>query len=146
MNLTPNFSLAEMVASQEAARRGIDNTPDMATQTELQKTAELLEKVRARLERPILVSSGYRCPTLNRAVNGAPNSAHLWGGACDFTSPGYGHPLEVARELATYAEALDYDQLIYEFGAWVHIGRAKPGERARRQVLTIDRTGTRVGL
>jgi hypothetical protein len=33
--------------------------------------------------------------------------------------PDYGPPLKVARELANYAEMLDFDQLIHEFGGWV---------------------------
>ena len=146
MNLTPHFSLAEMVASQEAARRGLDNTPHGEALGELQRTAELLEKVRAILGRPVIVTSGYRGAAVNTAIGGAPESAHLWGGAADIIVPGFGPPLQVVRELATYAETLDYDQLIYEFAAWVHIGRARPDVRPRRQVLTIDQRGTRVGL
>lgn len=144
MQLSPNFSLAEMIRSDTAARRGLDNTPSPAGLAELQRTAELLEKVRTVLGmRPILISSGYRSPAVNAAVGGSATSAHCFGMAADFTCPDFGTPLEVCRELETYAEMLDFDQLIHEFGAWVHIGRrASP----RRQVLTIDSRGTRLGL
>lgn len=144
MQLSPNFSLAEMIRSDTAARRGLDNTPSPAVLAELQRTAELLEKVRTVLGmRPILISSGYRSPAVNAAVGGSATSAHCFGMAADFTCPEFGSPLEVCRELETYAEMLDFDQLIHEFGAWVHLGRrASP----RRQVLTIDSRGTRLGL
>jgi zinc D-Ala-D-Ala carboxypeptidase len=145
MNLSPHFTLEEMTASQTAARLGIDNTPAPAELGELQKTAELLERVRAVTERPVFITSGYRAPAVNQAVGGAASSAHMWGGAADFIVPGYGSPLEVARFLATFAESLDFDQLIHEYGGWVHIGRAREG-KARRQLLTIDTSGTRYGL
>ena len=142
MNLSPHFTLEEMTATQV---RGVDNRPPPEALAELQKTTEVIERVRAILQRPVIVSSGYRCPAVNSAVGGAMASAHLWGGACDFIVPAYGSPLDVARELAGYAESLDFDQLIYEWAAWVHIGRARAGA-ARRQVLTIDGGGTRLGL
>lgn len=146
MILTQHFALDEMVVSQEAARRGIDNRPGAAALAELRRTAELLECVRALLQRPVIVSSGYRCPALNQAVGGTPGSAHVWGGAADIVVPGYGTPLAVARELARHAQSVDFDQLIHEFDAWVHVGRAPAGQAARHQVLTIDRAGARFGL
>lgn len=146
MKLTPHFDLAEFTVSQEAVRRGIANTVTPPIVEELRKTAGLLEEVRALLGRPVLVTSGYRCAELNAAIGGSTSSAHMWGGAADIIVPGFGSPLEVARTLAAYAESLDFDQLIYEFAAWTHIGRAPAGQRPRRQVLTIDRAGTREGL
>lgn len=145
LRLTDHFALDELTASQTAARLSIDNTPSPDVLAELQKTAELLERVRALTEKPVLVSSGYRSPRVNHAVGGATNSAHQWGGAADFIVPGFGSPLDVARYLATFADSLSFDQLIYEFDAWVHIGRARNGG-PRRQVLTIDGAGTRFGL
>lgn len=44
---------------------------------------EILEKVRAFFEAPVLVSSGHRCPERNRAVGGVENSQHLLGRAAD---------------------------------------------------------------
>jgi len=56
--------------------------PPMAELGELQRTAELLERVRAILERPVLVTSGYRCPALNAAVGllGAISAKEANGG------------------------------------------------------------------
>ena len=73
MKLSPNFSLAEMTHSQTAAREGIDNTPKPEHLENLKRLCiELLEPIRSMLgNRPIAVSSGYRSPQLNAAVNGS---------------------------------------------------------------------------
>ena len=69
MNLTTHFTLSELLVSGEAARRGIDNTPTPEALAALKRTALGLETVRMRLGgAPILISSGYRCLALNRAI------------------------------------------------------------------------------
>ncbi|WP_104655098.1 D-Ala-D-Ala carboxypeptidase family metallohydrolase [Ralstonia insidiosa] len=136
MNLTDHFTLDEMVASQTAARRGIDNTPTPDIINNLTKTAQALERVRVLLgSRPITVSSGYRSPDLNRAVGGAANSAHLRGLAADFICPAYGNPLSICKAIA--ASNIDFDQVIQE-GTWVHLGLAVAGQKNRRQLLTAQ--------
>ncbi len=143
MRLSQNFDLSEFTASQTASRLGIDNAPSAAELSELQRTAELMEKVRSILGgRVVIITSGFRGQRLNDNVPGSSKtSAHVWGGAADFICPGYGSPLEICRELATYGEALQFDQLIYEF-TWVHIGRSRDG-RPRRQLLVIGGGVTR---
>jgi hypothetical protein len=142
MLLSPHFTLAELTISQEAARRGLDNTPTPEILDRMKTiTAPGMELVRACLGAPIQVSSGYRSPKVNRAVGGASTSAHQWGWAVDFIAPGAGSPLTVARKLES--SDIEFDQLIHEFGTWVHIS-FEP--RKRGQVLTIDRQGTRAGL
>ena len=141
MNLTPHFTLEELTASQSAARLGLDNTPPPEMVDALKRTAQLLEEVRALLGRPVLVSSGYRAPAVNRAVGGAANSAHMLGCAADFSCPSFGSPLDICRAIAR--SDIAFDQLIHEFRAWVHIAWAPS---PRRQVLTTDAAGTRSGL
>lgn len=141
MNLTPHFTLEELTASQSAARLGLDNTPPPEMVDALKRTAQLLEEVRALLGRPVLVSSGYRAPAVNRAVGGAANSAHMLGCAADFSCPSFGSPLDICRAIA--GSPIAFDQLIHEFRAWVHIAWSP---QPRKMVLTIDSTGTRSGL
>jgi len=141
VNLTPHFTLEELTASQSAARLGLDNTPAPEMVDALKRTAQLLEEVRALLGKPVLVSSGYRAPAVNRAVGGAANSAHMLGCAADFSCPAYGSPLDICRAIAR--SDIAFDQVIHEFRAWVHIAWAPS---PRRQVLTIDAAGTRYGL
>ena len=134
--LSRHFTLDELIASQTAARHGIDNTPSPAVVRNLRRLAALLEKIRGLLGgTPILVGSGYRCRALNAAVGGAAASAHMAGLAADFTAPGYGTVLQVAQKIA--ASRLRYDQLIFEYGAWVHVGLAPGRRKARRQNLSI---------
>lgn len=143
MNLSPHFTLAELTLSQTAARQGIDNTPPAEVVAALRETAAVLERVRRLLgDRPIVVTSGFRCLALNRAIGSLDSSAHVLGRAADFTCPAFGPPLEVARTIAQ--SDIAFDQLIHEFGSWVHIAQT-PG-LPRRQLLTIDGAGTRYGL
>jgi len=141
--LTRHFTLEELTASQEAARRGIDNTPNAGALANLQRLAETMEHVRHLLDnKPITVTSAYRSPGVNKAVGGAAGSAHLSGAAIDFICPGFGTPLEICRWLEPQMARLAIDQLIHEFGTWVHLGLAVP----RLQALTIDDRGTRNGF
>lgn len=146
MQLTLNFTLAEFTRSEIAARRGIDNTPPPDIVEELRATAMVMERVRAILGAPITITSGYRCLALNRAIGSKDTSAHVWGGAVDFTCPGFGDPLAVAQRLAGRQALLGFDQLIIEFKRWVHIGRAAGERTPRGELLTIDSRGTMAGL
>ena len=129
MKLTANFTLEEFTFSQTATRKGIDNAPPAEVVPHLTMVAAGMELVRALCgNRPIRVSSGYRCPALNRAVGGSETSAHVDGWACDFTVAGL-TPKEVVRMIA--GSKLNYDQVIEE-GAWVHISF---DPRMRRQNL-----------
>ena len=134
--LSPNFSLDEFIFSQTAARLGIDNTPDARILKNLQRLATTLEQVRGALGNlPILISSGYRSPTLNRAIGGAPNSAHMDGLAVDFTCPRFGSVLATARAVAR--SNILFDQVILEYGRWVHLAIAEDTEVARGELLSI---------
>ena len=135
MQLSKNFSLAELVASQVATRKGIDNTPAPAIVTNLTRLAALLEQVRALVGAPIAISSGYRSPALNKAVGGAANSAHVLGLATDISTAKL---TPKALTLLIRQSDIAFDQLIYE-GTWVHIGLSKGAPR--RQVLTAKFAG-----
>jgi hypothetical protein len=129
--LSPHFTVAELTVSAMAARRGLKNVPGPAELDQLAVTARRMEEVRKLLgDRPITVLSGFRSRAVNRAVGGAPNSAHMSGHAVDFICPGYGTPAQIARLLATHLK--NFDQVIDEFDQWVHIGW---GPGAREQYL-----------
>lgn len=135
MKLSPNFSLEELIASQVAVRRGIDNSPPPAIVSNLVRLAAALERVRALAGRPIAVSSGYRCPPLNAWVGGASNSMHRSGLAADITCSGIAPK---ALAILIRDSDIQFDQLIYE-GTWVHIGLS--ADEPRRQVLTANFSG-----
>jgi hypothetical protein len=81
---------------------------------------------------------------VNAAVGGAANSAHLTGLACDFSCPSFGTPLAICQKLKPHMESLGIDQLIHEFGSWVHLGLSD--HEPRMMALTIDNGGTRHGF
>ena len=121
--LTANFHLQEFVRSATADRKGIDNTPNDAVVERLKDLANVLENVRDILRSRVIVLSGYRCASLNVAVGGVRNSAHLDGYAADFVCPGYGDPRRVFERLAVGLYSR-FDQLIYEKslqGGWIHL-------------------------
>jgi zinc D-Ala-D-Ala carboxypeptidase len=141
--LSPHFSLDELIFSQTSARLGIDNTPDAAVLVNLKRLAGVLEQVRETLGgTPIVVSSGYRSPNLNKAVGGAQSSAHLTGLAVDFTAPHFGSVMATAKAIAR--SGIEFDQLIFEYGRWVHLGLAPANVVPRRQLLSIGSTHTYV--
>jgi len=146
--LSAHFTLEEFIRSDKARILGIDNSPAPSIIANLRRLAQFDEQVRLELRgAAMLISSGYRCPALNRAVGGAGNSAHLDGLANDFSAPAFGTPMEICQQLEK--SLLQFDQLIYEragAAVWVHLGIAAEGVKPRRQVLTIDSRGTRVGL
>lgn len=130
MNLSAHFTLDELTRSQVAVRRGLDNQPAPLIVANLKRVAQLLEEVRALVGRPLIVSSGYRSPAVNKAVGGATNSAHVLGLAADIICSGIS-----SRTLAILIQdsGIGFDQLIWE-GTWVHLGLRDGGPR--REVLT----------
>lgn len=137
--LSSHFTLAEFTASQTAARLGLDNTPPPDVIDNLRQVAQGLEGVRILLGVPIIVSSGYRCLDLNRAIGSKDSSQHLKGQAVDFTAPSYGGPRQVMDRILD--SGMEYDQCICEFNSWVHMSFVRSG--SRHQALVIDKDGTR---
>lgn len=81
------FSIRELTASATAKRLGIDNCPDKRTEENLVELAEtVLDPIREAYGKPIVVTSGYRCLRLNKAVGGASTSQHMYGQAADIRS------------------------------------------------------------
>lgn len=143
--LTPHFTLEEFIASQTAARLGLSNMPTGQERANVGRAAEAMEKVRTVLgNRPVLISSGYRSPQVNKAVGGSPTSAHMFGLAIDFTVPGFGTPIEICHKLSAHMAELTIDQLIHEFDSWVHLGLSAGAPR--HMALTIDSSGTHSGF
>lgn len=137
--ITKHFLWREVVFSETAARQGIDNSVPEELVANVMRQAQLMENIRYVLGgRPINITSWYRCPKLNAAIGGSSDhSAHMKGLACDFHCSSLGSPLVVARYLAQSTE-IHFDQLIHEFGVWVHIGL---GDGNRMQLLTSKRVG-----
>lgn len=134
--LTQDFSLPEFTYSQYAERHGINNTPsDYELANIINITAPRAQKIRDLLGKPMLITSGYRCYSLNRAVGGSATSDHMSGLAIDFIAPKFGTPKEIAQFLQKHVENLGVNQLIFE-GTWVHVGFAGVGQKPKSEILT----------
>ena len=141
MTLSTHFTLAEFTQSDTASRMGINNDLPLELVPAATVTCELLERIRAHLcERaakpvPLLLSSGWRCAALNRAVGSSDTSDHLRAMAVDFRAPAFGTPLQVSQALALVADSLNIGQLIYEH-TWIHISTRRPDKLINR-ILTV---------
>ena len=146
MLLSPHFTLEEATFSETATRFNINNSPSDAVIQTMTETAGKMEVVRAMLgARVLVITSWFRCLTLNRKIKSLDTSAHIQGFGVDFKCPTYGTPREIIKSLLN--TGLSFDQMIEE-GTWVHISF---DPRNRMQVLTaiFDKKGNatyKVGL
>lgn len=124
--LSPHFSSEELTRTHT----GIPNMPSGEALARLSETAKQLEKVRALLGGPLMISSGYRSPAVNKAVRGVSTSAHCLGYAADFDPPAGMSHYDAAVKIAH--SDIPFDQLILEFG-WIHISF---DPRLRHQIMT----------
>ncbi len=147
------FTLAECIYSATAVAKGIDNTPSPEDEAHIVESIEtLIDPLREAWgaccrtngwgREGILISSGYRSPQLNRAVNGSPASAHCCGYAFDLI-PSNRRLLEFKRFCRSFLADRPFDQMISENESeqgvprWVHIGYKHPDGRQRGQYLSM---------
>ena len=139
MQLSKHFKLSEMEKSMTATRLGIENkagSGEIKNLTDL--CYEVLEPVRAKFDKPITITSGYRSEALCEAIGSKKTSQHTKGEAVDFEIAGVSN-LEVALWLTNNT---DFDQCILEYytgeqnSGWIHVSY-KDGSN-RKQVLTFD--------
>jgi hypothetical protein len=142
MNLTPNFTLDELTASESAERNGWDNSPNDAELENLKRLADFLEQVKVVLGgKPVMINSAFRSKKVNDSVGSRDTSQHRIGCAADIRVPGM-TPDEVVRKII--ASGISYDQVIREFDRWTHISIPNSVDTGpRKQALIIDKAGTR---
>ncbi len=161
MQLTKHFTMQELCKSETANRLGIKNSLETCKplyknniicgfedNDDLHKIANnmfdlctnVLEPLRKALNKPIIITSGYRGSRLNKQIGGAKNSQHCSGKAVDF----------VVKDMDTkevfdfiIKSNLDYDQVILEFydpkkpsSSWVHISYNKQNNRKQKLIAT----------
>lgn len=117
-----NFSISELIHSDNAIKAGIDNTPSIK---EIDNLLNLifycLQPVRDKLKRPMIITSGYRNMKVNFLAGGAINSGHLKGTCADFVVKGV-----TVQELFNFIcnSGINFTQLIEEHKgntSWIHI-------------------------
>ena len=124
------FTIKELSKSSTAENLGIDNTPTPEIRAKLNTLISALDKIREQYGKPIFVTSGYRCPELNKAVGGVNSSQHVKGEAADLV----GRNDDETRKIFETAKALGkFDQLLYEKNSkgsiWVHLSYKASGNR-----------------
>jgi uncharacterized protein YcbK (DUF882 family) len=141
MNLTKNFTLAEMTKSETALRHGLENNPGEQELAAMKLLAEkVLQPVRDHFGRGVKVNSGFRHPDVNQKVGGSRNSDHTRGQAADIEIPGIPN-----ADLAQWiVDNLEFRQCILEFytpgvpdSGWVHVSYV--AEDNKKQVLTATK-------
>ena len=138
MRLSQNFTLAELIKSQTAERKSINNNPNEDNIENLQRLCnEILQPIRNYYGKVVSVSSGFRSPELCEAIGSSKTSQHASGQAADFEIYGVSN-----KKLADYiADNLDFDQLILEYwkpeepnSGWVHCSY-KSADSNRKEYL-----------
>ncbi len=138
MKLSKNLSLNEVIKSNTAERKGIDNSPNETHLVNLKYLAEqVFQPVREHFGAPIYISSGYRSPALNEAIGGSPRSFHSHGMALDLDQDGRNNGVSNADVFFFIKENLPFSELIWEFGTednpnWVHVAIAKGRENEKK--------------
>ena len=137
MQLSKHFKLEEFTKSMTATRKGIDNTPGAGEIKNLENLCyEILEPLRAKFDKPITITSGYRSPQLSEAIGSKSTSQHCKGMASDIEI--FGIPnIQVAYWIQANC---DFDQLILEFytpgepnSGWIHCSYTT--DQPRKQFL-----------
>ena len=123
--------MSEFIKSDTAIENCICNIPDIKSLDNLLNLIfYCLQPVRELFNKPVIITSGYRCQKLNKLVGGKVNSQHLCGCAADFIIKNIA-PSEIIKKIQ--ASNILFDQLINEYNSWVHISYVK--DKNRKQVL-----------
>ena len=116
------FSLAELIKSSTATKHHIDNTPPADVIRNLQYGIDMvLDPLRRIYGKPILITSGYRCPKLNTLVGGVSNSWHTQGNAADIHVASL---TEATKLFSNLQKIPSVDTVLFEHsgsGQWLHV-------------------------
>lgn len=133
------FTIGELCHSNEADKRGIQNRPNTAQKMNMDKLIErVLDPIRSLYGKPIYVSSGFRCPTLNKVVGGANNSQHMDGKAADITAGNKDENKKLWNVVMFLFQEgdIEFDQCINEKDlSWIHISYNEDNNRG--QILKL---------
>ena len=142
MRLSKNFTYEELCHSSVAERKGLRNRPKTKEEERVvienlrALCMEVLQPLRDYLEKPVVISSGYRCSEVNKAVGGVRGSQHLRGEAADIQVENTEHLLKIMHFIM---DETDFDQLIWERDKagtqWVHVSYRRYGVN-KHQVMS----------
>lgn len=138
------FTMRELTKSSTAERLKIDNSANILIQSSLNKLVDkILDPLRTAWGKPIVVSSGYRCPKLNKAIGGSTTSQHMKGEAADIhtTTDSFADNKKLYDLILKLK--LPFDQLIWEFGNdtgpdWIHVSFGNLNRRQKLRAKTVN--------
>lgn len=135
------FTFEELWQSATADKLGIDNKPSAEIAFRLGELAMDLDDLRREWGSGIIVSSGYRCPDLNKALGGSETSAHKLGWAVDL-QPANGEIEKFKVFMVDYFKDKPFDQLLLESSGktqWIHYGKYNNKGNQRKQCFKIEK-------
>jgi uncharacterized protein YcbK (DUF882 family) len=150
--LTPHFSLEEMTRTEVKLGfldRQRQRQPEVKVMENLTRVCQWLEMLRTAYnnrygegDEPVIVTSGYRCPELNRLVGGCPTSNHLTGCAADLRVAGKEQLLRYVVILLDLSDThhQDFDELLLERNArgyWLHFAVRPKDNRRKIQLINV---------
>jgi len=149
MKLTANITLDVLCKSQDSERKGINNNPNPQQIENIKALAvNVLQPIRSHFDKPLIISSGFRCAELCIAIGSSVNSQHVaddGAAAADFEIPGVDN-LDLALWIKNN---LEIDQGILEFykegeptSGWIHCSYSS--ENNRNQWLKARREDGKV--
>ncbi len=138
--MSKHFTLEEFEKSQTATRKGIKKKAGSGEIKNLGDLCyEILEPVRAKFDKPVTITSGYRSEELCEAIGSKKTSQHTTGNAVDFEIAGVSN-LAIALWISNHC---NFDQLLLEYytgeptSGWCHVSYDSE-KNNRKQVLTFD--------
>lgn len=139
------FTLNELTRSATAARKGINNSPSALIKSNLEAIIEkVLDPLREKWGKPIIVTSGYRCPKLNTIIGGAPGSQHMKGEAVDIRTATDTRDENMKLLKILLKSDIVYDQVISEYvdaqgrPDWIHISYKKNGGNRMKKTTCLN--------
>ena len=145
--LSPHFTRNEFLRSQTAERKGIKNIPDRDQVYNMRALcSNLLEEIRSGIRKEIksdalvIITSGFRCKKLNKAIGGSKTSQHMKGQAADLHISGVS--LFDAFKYIVSESGLQFDKCVWEFGSWIHISYSMYGNN-RNEILSVNKVNSK---
>lgn len=130
-----DVTIANLMMLETAKRMGIDNSLPAGREAKcvcaMELVVSVLNRIQRHFDRPVVVTSGYRCEALNKAVGGVPNSQHMVGEAADF----FVHATPLFEVFEYILDNVEFDQaILYRHKRIIHLS-VRPSGCVRKTAI-----------